>query len=84
MAGNRTYEMDLATETQEDDPIGGLGGTGPTRARSPMENPSIDPIPGDPLLEPHPGEPGVLSDGTAAPLENPDDSVSADPLAAQA
>lgn len=50
---------------------------------SPIENPAIDRIPGDPLLEPHPAEPGVHSDGTAAPLENPDDSVSADPLVAK-
>jgi len=48
---------------------------------SPIENPAIDPVPDDPLRVPHPGEPGVLADGTAAPLENPDDSVSADPLA---
>jgi len=50
-------------------------------ARYPLENPGIDSIPGDPLCEPHPGEPGVGPDGAAAPLENPDDSFSADPLA---
>jgi hypothetical protein len=43
------------------------------RGRCPPENPSIDPIPNDPLCEPHPGEPGVKSDGSAAPLENPGD-----------
>jgi len=72
--------------TEEDDSIVAVGAPGPTRAdgaRSPIENPAIDPIPDDPLLEPHPGEPGVHSDGTAAPLENPDDSVSADPLVAR-
>jgi hypothetical protein len=77
--------MDLAA-TQEDEPIGEAGGAAvgdPGGTRSPIENPALDPIPGDPLLEPHPGEPGVLSDGTAAPLENPDDSVSADPLVAK-
>ena len=59
----------------------GRVGTGAfTRGRSPIENPAIERIPDDPLLEPHPSEPGVCSDGTAAPLENPDDSVSADPL----
>ena len=83
MPGNRLYEMDLAA-TQEDDPAGGSGGAvARDPGGSPIENPAIDPIPSDPLLEPHPGEPGVLSDGTAAPLENPDDSVSADPLAAK-
>ena len=72
--------MNLTTATEEDDSIGvsspaGAGGFG-----SPIENPPIDAIPDDPLLLPHPSEPGVLADGTAAPLENPDDSVSADPL----
>jgi hypothetical protein len=37
----------------------------------PLENPAIEGIPGDPLLEPHPSEPGVKGDGVAAPLENP-------------
>ena len=41
------------------------------RGGCPLENPAIDPIPGDPLCEPHPDEPGVEADGTAAPLENP-------------
>ena len=74
--------MELASARQEDDSTGD-----PHRARgavdglrSPIENPAIESIPDDPLLEPHPGEPGVRSDGTAAPLENPDDRVSADPL----
>ena len=77
--------MDLTTATQEDDPParGGLG-LGGDVARSPIENPAIDRIPNDPLLEAHPGEPGIHADGTAAPLENPDDSVSADPLLADA
>ena len=75
-------EMDLATATEEDESIGGVRGLG-LEGRSPIENPAIDPIPDDPLLEPHPGEPGVGADGTAAPLENPDDSVSADPLLAR-
>jgi hypothetical protein len=79
-AGSGIDEMDLTTATEEDDSIGvsspaGAGGFG-----SPIENPPIDAIPDDPLLLPHPSEPGVLADGTAAPLENPDDSVSADPL----
>ena len=75
--------MELASATQEDDPAdarGGLGAGAIDGARSPIENPAIDPIPDDPLLEPHPAEPGVGADGTAAPLENPDDSMSADPL----
>jgi hypothetical protein len=37
----------------------------------PLENPRIEGIPNDPLLEPHPAEPGVTPDGWAAPLENP-------------
>jgi hypothetical protein len=41
------------------------------RGRSPIENPAIEPIPNDPLREPHPDEPGVGPDGSAAPLENP-------------
>jgi hypothetical protein len=76
-------EMELTTATEEDDSIGASGGLSLDAidgGRSPIENPSIEPIPDDPLVEPHPGEPGVHSDGTAAPLENPDDSVSADPL----
>ena len=82
--GTGVDEMELRNASEEDDSI--VGGVGAVRleatARSPIENPAIEPIPNDPLLEPHPGEPGVRSDGTAAPLENPDDSVSADPLVA--
>jgi len=77
--------MELTTAIEEDDSIAAASAPRPNGvdgARSPLENPAIDPIPDDPLLEPHPGEPGVHSDGTAAPLENPDDSVSADPLVA--
>jgi hypothetical protein len=51
------------------------------RGHCPLENPTIDPIPNDPLCEPHPGEPGVGPGGEAAPLENPDDRFAADPLA---
>jgi hypothetical protein len=72
--------MELTTATEEDASAGGSAALDPVDSRSPIENPSIDSIPDDPLLEPHPHEPGVRSDGTAAPLENPDDSVSADPL----
>jgi len=77
-------EMELTTAPQEDDPTGprGEGGGGVDGFRSPIENPAIEGNPDDPLLEPHPGEPGVHSDGSAAPLENPDDSLSADPLVA--
>jgi len=46
----------------------------------PLENPGLTGIPGDPLREPHPAEPGVGPDGEAAPLENPDDRFAADPL----
>jgi hypothetical protein len=78
-------EMELTNATEEDDSVGVTGALSLEMiegARSPIENPGIDRDPDDPLLEPHPGEPGVHSDGTAAPLENPDDSVSADPLVA--
>jgi hypothetical protein len=78
--------MELTTASQEDDPSGErsrVGAGGFEASRSPIENPAIDRIPDDPLVEPHPGEPGVGADGTAAPLENPDDSVSADPLIAR-
>jgi hypothetical protein len=44
---------------------------GTHRGRCPLENPAVAPIPGDPLREPHPDEPGVKPDGSAAPLENP-------------
>jgi hypothetical protein len=73
-------EMDLKTVTEEDDSPGVSSSVGAEGFGSPIENPAIDPITEDPLVLPHPSEPGVLADGTAAPLENPDDSVSADPL----
>jgi hypothetical protein len=82
-AGTGLFEMELTTATEEDDSIAAQRSAGFSAidgGRSPIENPAIESIPDDPLLEPHPGEPGVHSDGTAAPLENPDDSVSADPL----
>jgi hypothetical protein len=41
------------------------------RGHCPPENPEIEPIDQDPLSEPHPDEPGVKADGSAAPLENP-------------
>jgi hypothetical protein len=65
--------MELAT--QEHEIVTDLTGAGDLaaggRGRCPIENPAIDPIPNDPLREPHPGEPGVKADGTASPLENP-------------
>lgn len=82
-AGTGLGEMDLQAQTEEDDPTGEFVAIGADRSGSPIENPTIDPITDDPLLLPHPNEPGVLDDGTAAPLENPDDSVSADPLAGE-
>ncbi len=60
-----TMEMDAVAHKQV--------GTSRDRGRCPPEHPAIDPIPGDPLCEPHPAEPGVKSDGSAAPLENPGD-----------
>jgi hypothetical protein len=73
-------EMELTTNPEEDDSTGGASHVGAHGSGSPIENPAIDSIPNDPLCLPHPDEPGVLADGTAAPLENPDDSASADPL----
>jgi hypothetical protein len=78
--GTGLGEMELTNATEEDESIGVSARAGGEGFGSPIENPGIDPIPNDPLLIPHPGEPGVLTDGTAAPLENPDDSASADPL----
>jgi hypothetical protein len=64
--GNLNGEMELATTTEKRDAIGSGAGRGP------LENPVIEEIPNDPLLEPHPDEPGVKGDGgAAAPLENP-------------
>ena len=60
--------MEVATTTEvaagsESDAGDGAG---------PLENPAVRQEPGDPLLEPHPAEPGVKGDGgAAAPLENP-------------
>jgi hypothetical protein len=64
--------MELATTEEEivTDPVT-AGSTGGGRGRCPIENPAIEPIPNDPLREPHPAEPGVHPDGTASPLENP-------------
>jgi hypothetical protein len=64
--------MDLATKEEAivtDSVTAGSAAGG--RGRCPIENPAIEPIPNDPLREPHPDEPGVHPDGTASPLENP-------------
>ncbi len=50
-------------------PVSDPGGDG--RGRCPPENPAVDPITEELLIDPHPDEPGVLPDGTATPLENP-------------
>lgn len=62
--------MDL-TETDEKElaAIGAPRGNG--RGGCPLENPDVKPITEELLISPHPGEPGVRPDGTAAPLENP-------------
>ncbi len=73
-------ELDAASEGEDSTGSRRAGGATLEGSLSPLENPAIDPIPDDPLLEPHHGEPGVCADGTAAPLENPDDRASADPL----
>jgi hypothetical protein len=64
--------MEFATKEEEPAPDPGwAGGAAAGRGRCPIENPGIEPILDDPLREPHPDEPGVKPDGTAAPLENP-------------
>ena len=50
-------------------PVVDPGGDG--RGGYPLENPAVDPITEELLIEPHPDEPGVLPDGTARPPENP-------------
>lgn len=37
----------------------------------PLENPDVKPITEELLILPHPGEPGVLANGLAHPVENP-------------
>lgn len=60
MEGGSTTEATTVTE----------GGSG--EGVGPLENPAVTQKPNDPLLEPHPSEPGVKGDGgLAAPLENP-------------
>jgi hypothetical protein len=80
-AGTGLLEMDLTSidePSTEEMPV--ITGGPVAVGRYPLENPGIDPIPGDPLCEPHPSEPGVTPDGEAAPLENPDDRFALDPL----
>jgi hypothetical protein len=73
--GSKRDEMELGTmETEVTAKArGARRGLSSDRGHCPLENPAIDPIPGDPICEPHPAEPGVKSDGSAAPLENPGD-----------
>ena len=61
--------MDL-TDTEERE-LAAIGATGKGRGRCPPENPDVEPITEELLIAPHPDEPGVLGDGSAAPLENP-------------
>ena len=66
--------MELATAEPKSsitEEIAAVPGAATRRGGCPLENPAIDPIPNDPLCEPHPGEPGVGVGGAAAPLENP-------------
>ena len=74
--------MKMAPATTEIEALSGalVNHGGGEMDRSPIENPAIAPIPNDPLREPHPAEPGVDSDGTASPLENPGDLGSDDGL----
>jgi hypothetical protein len=65
--------MDLTTTDEETDPIAVplIDPAGNGRGRCPLENPGVEPITEELLIEPHPDEPGVGSDGIAAPRENP-------------
>ena len=77
--GYAMIEMDLETSEEDSDataelaliaaPVLDPGGDG--RGRCPPENPAVDPITEELLIDPHPDEPGVRPDGTATPLENP-------------
>ena len=60
LTGNTETELEaIAT------PLGDALGAGP------LENPTVKPITEEILILPHPGEPGVRSDGSACPEENP-------------
>jgi hypothetical protein len=62
--------MDLVEEPREGEGERPIGDE--VIAGRPLENPQPSRRGGeDPLLAPHPGEPGVAGDGTAVPLENP-------------
>jgi hypothetical protein len=63
--------MQLATVQRGGDAGRPASGDHDRQYEAPLENPAIERIPDDPLLEPHPAEPGVKRDGGAAPLENP-------------
>jgi hypothetical protein len=81
--GRRSKEMELTYSEEDSEPAARLerelaliaapqadpGGNG--RGRCPPENPAVEPITEELLIDPHPGEPGVLADGTACPPENP-------------
>jgi hypothetical protein len=62
--------MELGTMNMEDSETGEHAVLERRPWVGPLENPKVPAIPNDPLLEPHPHEPGV-SGGAAAPLENP-------------
>ena len=65
--------MDLATTEEETDPIAlpVADPHGNGRGGCPLENPGLDPITEELLINPHPAEPGIGTDGTGAPRENP-------------
>jgi hypothetical protein len=65
--------MDLTSTEEDTDPIAVplVDPNGYGRGRCPLENPGVAPITEELLIQPHPGEPGVRSDGSAAPEENP-------------
>ncbi len=66
--------MDLDGEDREESlaaELGAIGVPSGHRGLCPLEDPDVKPITEEHLIIPHPGEPGVERDGTAAPLENP-------------
>ena len=67
-------EMDLTGDDAEGRVARELAAIAAPPGRSalfPPEDPDVKPITEELLIVPHPSEPGVATDGTAVPLENP-------------
>jgi len=66
--------MDLDGEDREESlaaELAAIAAPSGRRGLCPLEDPDVKPITEELLILPHPGEPGVERDGSAAPLENP-------------